>query len=66
MVIHSGWHRLSLWKLALVWGIIGQMKEKDDFRKLWKDLPEDLRDELMSAMEESSAETPEEFLMKYS
>jgi len=62
MVIHSGSHRVSLWKLALVWGIIGQMKEKDDFRKLWKDLPEDLRDELMSAMEESSAESPEEFL----
>jgi len=38
------------------------MKKKDDFSKPWKDLPEDLRDELMSAMEESSADSPEEFL----
>jgi hypothetical protein len=42
--------------------MIGEMKDKDDFTKLWRDLPEGLKDEMVKAIEESSAESPEEFL----
>ena len=38
------------------------MKDKKDFTKLWGALPEDLQNELAKAVEESSAESPEEFL----
>jgi hypothetical protein len=38
------------------------MKDKDDFTKVWGTLPVDLQDELAKAMEESSAELPEELL----
>jgi len=38
------------------------MKDKDDFTKAWEALPKDLQDELVKAIEESSAESPEELL----
>ncbi|HME44818.1 MAG TPA: hypothetical protein VKF36_17135 [Syntrophorhabdales bacterium] len=38
------------------------MKDEDDFRGLFKALPKDLRDELLKAVEESSATSMEEFL----
>ncbi len=38
------------------------MKDKDDFTKLWEALPKDLQDQLAKAVEESSAESPEEFV----
>jgi len=36
--------------------------DKDDFTKVWGALPKDLQDELIDAIEESSAESPEELL----
>jgi hypothetical protein len=34
---------------------MSDMKDEDDFRGLFKTLPKDLRDELLKAVEESSA-----------
>jgi hypothetical protein len=38
------------------------MKDDDDFTELFDALPEDLRDELIKAVEESDATSPEDFI----